>query len=85
MDNNQTQVLLSFLVSALMLVLLVSAYYITVYDPKLDPFRKQGSKDQYESPNPIDCQFLDVTRGLVKGRRFMKSALDDAFNKVREM
>jgi hypothetical protein len=60
-------VLLSFLLTAFMLIILVIGYYVTVYQPRNDPFRHarvEGSSSHV--PNPIDDRFLMVLRALLR-------------------
>lgn len=64
--GNLVQVLLSFLLTAFMLVALVTAYYLAVYEPELDPFRL-GHRQHLKCniPNPVDREFLHVARKLL--------------------
>jgi hypothetical protein len=57
--------MLSFLLSAFMLVVYVIVYYLAVYDPDLDPYRTADKpKLRSRIPNPIDRSFLRIVRKL---------------------
>lgn len=71
--------LLSFLVSALMLILFVLSYYLIVYDPDVDPWRKNDEPFRLlKYPNPVDRAFLYVVRKL-----FSKTCLGVAMTNSR--
>lgn len=59
------QVILSFLLSASLLVIYILIYYLTVYDPDLDPYRPINQPHLLaEIPNPVDRTFLRLSRRL---------------------
>lgn len=59
--------MLSFIVTAFMLVMLTTGYYLVAFDPRLDPFRLQSQVGlRIQHPNPVDRGFLDVIRSIPK-------------------
>jgi hypothetical protein len=57
--------MLSFLLSAFMLVVYVITYYLAVHDPDLDPYRTADKPNlRSKIPNPIDRSFLRIVRKL---------------------
>lgn len=89
--------MLSFLITAFMLVLLVTSYYIIIYDPELDPFRPHHDQHRKSAlPNLIDRAFLYATRRLLSAvaqrlriptimpsQNINKRSLENALNKVQ--
>ncbi|ENH74031.1 hypothetical protein FOC1_g10007196 [Fusarium oxysporum f. sp. cubense race 1] len=47
-------VTLAFVLTAWMVVLVLIGYYLKAFDPKLDPFRKEGTQKLSKYPNSVD-------------------------------
>ncbi|EXL54740.1 hypothetical protein FOCG_05557 [Fusarium oxysporum f. sp. radicis-lycopersici 26381] len=47
-------VTLAFVLTAWMVVLVLIVYYLKAFDPKLDPFRKEGTQKLSKYPNSVD-------------------------------
>ncbi|KNB15111.1 hypothetical protein FOXG_21260 [Fusarium oxysporum f. sp. lycopersici 4287] len=47
-------VTLAFILTAWMVVLVLIVYYLKAFDPKLDPFRKEGTQKLSKYPNSVD-------------------------------
>lgn len=69
-----------------MLVIFVASYYLAMYDPNLDPYRKTSEPHlPCKIPNPIDRTFLRIVRKLPRliPSKFVESgALESALIRV---
>ncbi|KAF4434641.1 hypothetical protein F53441_13658 [Fusarium austroafricanum] len=57
-------VALAFIVTAWMVVVVLIGYYLTVFDPKLDPFRKEGTQKLSRYPNSIDYSVHELLQKI---------------------
>ncbi|RSL45199.1 hypothetical protein CEP53_010877 [Fusarium sp. AF-6] len=77
----------AFFATAWIVVLLLIGYYLTAYDPELDPFREPGKRTLCQHPNAIDYVFLYAARRLPGLRTLQRtdwprySQLESALNK----
>ncbi|KAI8715813.1 hypothetical protein NCS52_01089700 [Fusarium sp. LHS14.1] len=72
-DISGIGVTVAFFVTAWIIVLLLIGYYLVVYNPELDPFRKPGKKTLCEHPNAIDYVFLYAFRKIPHPNWFRSS------------
>ncbi|KAF5608948.1 uncharacterized protein FSUBG_4337 [Fusarium subglutinans] len=47
-----------------MVAIVLIGYYLKVFDPKLDPFRKEGTQDFTQYPNSIDISVHEILQSL---------------------
>ncbi|CCT74143.1 uncharacterized protein FFB20_01177 [Fusarium fujikuroi] len=57
-------VTLAFVLTAWMVVVVLVGYYLKVYDPRLDPFRKEGTQKATKYPNSIDFAVHEILQSL---------------------
>ncbi|KAJ4226542.1 hypothetical protein NW760_008618 [Fusarium oxysporum] len=53
-ETYSDEVTLAFVLTAWMVVLVLIGYYLKAFDPKLDPFRKEGTQKLSKYPNSVD-------------------------------
>ncbi|CVL07952.1 uncharacterized protein FMAN_09699 [Fusarium mangiferae] len=76
-------VTVAFISTAWIVVFLLIIYYLAVFNPELDPFRKKNANTPTQYPNHIDFSVLRLVR-LLPNRRFNlhhASRLEPALNK----
>ncbi|KAF5722049.1 hypothetical protein FMUND_3272 [Fusarium mundagurra] len=61
-------VTLAFVITAWVVVIVLFGYYLKVFDPKLDPFRKEGTQKLTKYPNSIDYS----VHGILQSIRWLK-------------
>ncbi|CZR48322.1 uncharacterized protein FPRO_12932 [Fusarium proliferatum ET1] len=54
----------AFVLTAWMVVVVLIGYYLKVYDPRLDPFRKEGTQKATKYPNSIDFAVHEILQSL---------------------
>ncbi|CVK98373.1 uncharacterized protein FMAN_12362 [Fusarium mangiferae] len=57
-------VTLAFVLTAWMVVIVLVGYYLKVYDPRLDPFRKEGTQRVTKYPNSIDYSVHEILQSI---------------------
>ncbi|KAF4956049.1 hypothetical protein FGADI_4074 [Fusarium gaditjirri] len=57
-------VTLAFVITAWMVVIVLIGYYLKVFDPRLDPFRKEGTQKSTKYPNSIDYSVHEIFQRL---------------------
>ncbi|KAH7259641.1 uncharacterized protein BKA55DRAFT_662224 [Fusarium redolens] len=57
-------VTLAFVLTAWMVVVVLVGYYLKVFDPKLDPFRREGTQKLTKYPNSIDYSVHEILQRL---------------------
>ncbi|KAH7158976.1 hypothetical protein DER46DRAFT_627393 [Fusarium sp. MPI-SDFR-AT-0072] len=66
-ETDSDEVTLAFVLTAWMVVLVLIGYYLKAFDPKLDPFRKEGTQKLSKYPNSVDYfvnNLLETVPGL---------------------
>lgn len=58
------EVTLAFVLTAWMVVIVLVGYYLKVYDPRLDPFRKEGTQKCTKYPNSIDYSVYEILQSV---------------------
>ena len=57
-----SQVVVSYIATAGIAVLIVNVYYLAIYQPTEDPFRKADETPRPFRPNPVDVAVLNLLR-----------------------
>ncbi|KAF5982217.1 hypothetical protein FBULB1_4361 [Fusarium bulbicola] len=57
-------VTLAFVITAWNVVIVLVGYYLKVFDPRLDPFRKEGTQKLTKYPNSIDYSVHEILQSL---------------------
>ncbi|KAF5546631.1 hypothetical protein FNAPI_8789 [Fusarium napiforme] len=57
-------VTLAFVITAWIVVIVLVGYYLKVFDPKLDPFRKEGTQKRTKYPNSIDYSVHEMLQSI---------------------
>ncbi|RBR20257.1 hypothetical protein FVER53590_11234 [Fusarium verticillioides] len=57
-------VTLAFVITAWIVVIVLVGYYLKVFDPKLDPFRQEGTQKRTKYPNSIDYSVHEMLQSF---------------------
>ncbi|KAF5977378.1 hypothetical protein FCOIX_6508 [Fusarium coicis] len=57
-------VTLAFVITAWIVVIVLVGYYLKVFDPRLDPFRKEGTQKLTKYPNSIDYSVHEILQSI---------------------
>ncbi|KAF5691399.1 hypothetical protein FDENT_3441 [Fusarium denticulatum] len=67
------EVTLTFVITAWVVVIVLVGYYLKVFDPKLDPFRKEGTQKLTKYPNSIDYSVHEILQSIRRLKHDSKS------------
>ncbi|KAG7423025.1 hypothetical protein Forpi1262_v015857 [Fusarium oxysporum f. sp. raphani] len=69
-------VTLAFVLTAWMVVLVLIGYYLKAFDPKLDPFRKEGTQKLSKYPNSVDYFVNNLLQKVLEAWRDIQQRIE---------